>query len=46
MTEHTTHNPIETRVSTRNYLKKPLTPTDLEKISAYLNDPKNLAVGF
>jgi len=37
-----TQNPIETRVSTRTFTDAPLTSTHLEKISAYLEYPKNL----
>jgi nitroreductase len=37
-----TLNAIETRKSTRTFLETPLIPADLEKISSYLNDPKNL----
>jgi len=37
---------IEARKSTRTFLDKPLSPTDLKIISAYLNDPKNLIGPF
>jgi hypothetical protein len=33
---------IEVRKSTRTFMEKPLIPSDLKKISACLNDPKNL----
>lgn len=35
-------NPIEVRKSTRTFQDTPLTSIDLEKISSYLNNPKNL----
>lgn len=35
-------NAIETRISTRTFQDTPLSPADLEKISAYLDDPENL----
>ena len=34
-------NPIETRISTRTFTETPLTPTHLEKISTFLENPKN-----
>ena len=35
-------NAIETRISTRSFTEAPLISTHLEKISAYLENPKNL----
>lgn len=37
-----TLNTIETRISTRTFEDTPLSPSDLEKISAYLDNPENL----
>ncbi len=34
-------NPIETRISTRTFTETPLTPAHLEKISTFLENPKN-----
>jgi len=39
-------NAIEGRKSTRTFQETPLTPTDLEKIASYLNDPVNLVGPF
>ena len=40
------HKAIETRKSTRTFLKEPLSPVDIEKISSYLNRPGNLIGPF
>jgi len=37
---------IEARKSTRTFLKEPLSPVDIEKISGYLNNPENLIGPF
>ncbi len=39
-------NAIEVRKSTRTFQETPLTPTDLEKVASYLNDPVNLVGPF
>ena len=46
MTPTLTLNAIEVRKSTRTFQKKPLTPADLAKVSAYLNEPENMIGPF
>ena len=46
MTPTLTLNAIEARKSTRTFQKKPLTPADLAKVSAYLNEPENMIGPF